>query len=366
MARWIDGSSPAASAAVRCASAAVAAGAGFGIASAGVRIASRTTKEEALLMPGPSPGRLPRLVARLFALAALAALSGIAATGSPASSAGDPAMPQLEMILARLARVAELYRDRALRFTCDESIYYTGHAEPVVHRFRYIYRHEEGKLHDYRVPRGRAARRSDAKNEEIALANYGLPTYLLRAYSWIFIFAEENRSRFRFEREGPDRVFGRPAVRVRFEGIPPFDEEINVWFGTAWVDRESSQLLQIEALHAKDHAESAAMDAALAAGGDDDEWAYRPSYTFATYRTEFDEEKNGLRFPSRVLIRRTEHAIVRRGAGWAPLPAPIYLITQTYKKYRFFGVRTAEEIESIVLGRGGASAPEQVQQEGQQ
>ena len=37
------------------------------------------------------------------------------------------------------------------------------------------------------------------------------------------------------------------AYRLRFDAIPPYQDDVNGWFGTAWVDRETGQFLRIEA-----------------------------------------------------------------------------------------------------------------------
>ena len=50
----------------------------------------------------------------------------LATADSPASVAIARAATGLDRTLARLARVAELYRDTALGFACEESIVYSG------------------------------------------------------------------------------------------------------------------------------------------------------------------------------------------------------------------------------------------------
>jgi hypothetical protein len=252
-----------------------------------------------------------------------------------------------------MARVAGLYRDQALKFTCDETIYYTGALGPSVHKFKYIYRYseEEAKLLDYRTPRGRAERKSDAAQERAALENYGIPVYLLRAYSWVFVFSESVQSSYDFSIEGEEVVLGLPAVRLSFEAQPPFREGVNDWYGTAWIDRSTHQLLRIEALRAEEREQELLLAKSIEVEAAQSSSSYRGTYTFSRYTTEFDVEENGMRFPGRVVIERSSHT-VRGGRGKGGVTEQmLFRVTQSYKKYRFFGVRTAEQIHSIVEGR---------------
>jgi len=274
-------------------------------------------------------------------------------SANPAAEPPEP-LPTLEQLLPRMARVAGLYRDQALKFTCDETIYYTGARGPSVHKFKYIYRYseDEAKLLDYRTLRGRAGRKSDAAQERAALEHYGIPVYLLRAYSWVFVFSESVQPSYGYSIEGEEVVLGRPAVRLRFEAQPPYREGVNDWYGTAWIDRSTHQILRIEALRAEEREQelllAKSIEAAEAATSSS---SYRGTYTFSRYTTEFDVQQNGMRFPGRVVIERSSHT-VRGGRGKGGVSEEmLFRITQSYKKYRFFGVRTAEQIHSIVEGR---------------
>ncbi len=261
-------------------------------------------------------------------------------------------LPQEGPLLARLARVARLYRDNALSFTCDENIHYAGRGAPVIHKFRYIYRYskERSRLEDFRVLRGRESKLSDEKKKRIELENYGLPAYLQRAYSWVFIFEEENQPHYRYEIEAREEALGRPAIRVSFEPIPPVEDAINDWHGRAWVDEETSQVLRVEAVPAQEFVQVELLRKAL----DKTEAAqnvlgYRGTFTFSDVTTEFDVEKNGMRFPGRSLIKRTEHIVNARGEGSARRERPLYQVSQTYKRYQFFSVRTADQVRAFVL-----------------
>lgn len=272
-------------------------------------------------------------------------------SGSAVSSAGpETPLPPLEHVLERLARMAKLYRDNALRFTCDETIYYAGGGHPSLHKFRYIYRYsdEDERLRDYRTPRGRAARKSSQKQERTRLENYGLPIFVKRAYSWAFVFGERHQSLFHYEIEGRDKTHGRSTLRIRFEAIPPYQDGLNEWAGTAWVDRATYQMVRVEAIHTKDLDQYELLQRSLERplsgpsprGG---------SYTFTRVSTDFDVLKNGMRFPGRVVIKRSTHTVSATGRV-SVREVPIFHVTQTYKRYRFFGVRTAQQIQRIVEG----------------
>jgi hypothetical protein len=276
-----------------------------------------------------------------------AALPGLA--GRPEGDAAP--VPQRDVFLARMARVASLYRDYALRFTCNETISFSGKGKPEVHRFEYVYLYskEEQALVDYRVPRGRLSRASEARQERVAMENYGLPVYLLRAYSWVFIFQESAQPLYRYSLEGIEKFLGREAVRVRFEPVPPYREEVNNWFGTALVDLGTYQLLHVEAIEAGEYDQYLSLRREVEERREPGDPNYRGTYTYSTYSTDFDVVRNGLRFPGRVMIERSEFE-VRGGAGKGSFrKLPLYKVIQTYKRYQFFSVRTEAEIRRIIL-----------------
>lgn len=284
----------------------------------------------------------------LFAILVLsAAPPGLAGR----SAAKGPAIPELDQLLSRMARVAELYRDNVLSFTCNETISYSGRDASGLYRFAYIYRfsEEDQLLEDYRIPRGRLADASAARQERLALEGYGFPEYVLRAYSWIFVFREEVQPSFRFTIEGTEKCQGRAAIRVRFEAIPPFKDESNAWVGTALVDRETYQLLHVEAIRASEYDRYLMLRKMREERRDSGASNYRGTYTYSTYTTEFDVVRNGLRLPGRVMITRTEYELRGGPERGAVLEHPAYKVIQTYKRYRFFSVRTAEEIRRLVF-----------------
>lgn len=260
------------------------------------------------------------------------------------SEPSDPS-PILQRTLDRLAGVARLYKDNALRFTCDESVLFSGRGAPVHRRFRYVYRHSNGVLLDYRTERGAEA---DDAGIETDFAKYGIPVALLRAYSWVFLFEKEMRDAYRFAYTGDDKVLDRPAYIIAFEPIPPYDKARTAWFGKAWVDQKNSQLLRVEAMRPQDRHQLQLLNAELARTREPTDPAYRGTFTITQYSTVFDVVKNGMRFPGQVVIEQIDH-VVGGGPDKGRIRAePVFRMTQTYKSYRFFAVRTAEEIREIV------------------
>ncbi|HXV76911.1 MAG TPA: hypothetical protein VD788_11410 [Candidatus Polarisedimenticolaceae bacterium] len=297
-------------------------------------MAGRTAEEEVRTTSGRRRAA-KRLIAAIWVVVCAASL---AIRGQPT---GEPApvetQRELARILERLANVAELYLDNVLRFTCDETIHFTGRGAPVVHRFQYLYRYSEddASLRDFRRTRS-------GKTALGSLAGFGLPAYLERAYSWVFIFLREVQPRYRFRLDGEDDVLGRPGHRVSFAAIPPYEPGVNDWFGTAWVDRDGYQLLVVEAWRLDDrHARRLIEREATVERGEG-----KASFETSIYRTEFDMVKNGMRFPGRVTIERTAHRF--QGGSTRARVVPLWRVDQIYKRYRFFGVRTEQEIQRLV------------------
>src|SRR5262245_38742762 len=109
-----------------------------------------------------------------------------AATLSVAASA--PGEAQLNELLPRLAKVSDLYRDSALRFSCEETITDTGLGDHT-YLFDYMYVYSKPKgFQDYRTSRGGGYGPGHAGPVDLTI--YGVPRYLRQAFSWVFIFSE--------------------------------------------------------------------------------------------------------------------------------------------------------------------------------
>ena len=267
------------------------------------------------------------------------------------AAAGEPG-PDLTPLLDRLGRIAWLYADAALSFSCRETITVDDKSP---HRYDYIYTHDEdGRFRDYRT---RPSRRS---GREVKLRTERLPRWFGQAYSWVFIFRRDRRERFRFTVGDGGEVLGRPAVRIDFEPIPPFEQGVNDWVGTAFIDREATQILRVEASPPADFLERSKFTAALEAQHDLPAGAAPQVryFSFETIVTEFGAEKNGMRFPSEVRIDMRRYRVPgHRGREFDSVP--VYRVRQVYTDYRFFSVRTADEISALFSPSRAADRPPQ-------
>jgi len=267
--------------------------------------------------------------------------------GTPQTSPEAPGLPELLMGMDRASR---LYLDTALRFTCDETITEPFSAARIRH-FQYIFVHEPGgSLQDYRMNKGKGVR------PEVDPAKLGFNHFLTRAYFWVLIFNSKRQRLFHYEGLGEAEALGVKAQMIHFEPIPPYKEAINDWFGTAWVDPETFQILRVQAMKADKHEnwENLKRDLELPTAGDEEPAAR--FYEIQTASTEFGMVKNGMRFPSRAEVVSSLYSLSK-----AALPARVHLAweertVQTYKHYKFFGVRTREEIQSL-LHPGPEQAP---------
>jgi hypothetical protein len=245
----------------------------------------------------------------------------------------------LEGLLDRLGRVAGLYHDTALQFSCDEEITGTGLAD-APYRFEYIYVYSASQgLRDYRTVPG------VNPPHEVDPNAYRIPQFLRRAYSWVFVFGAAARKHHRYAIVGEDNALGRAALKVTFEPIPPFRRDVNEWYGTAWVDRETFQILKVEALKREEQRKQRELEEDLASPPGN---GRRKRHRIERVTTEFSVEKNGMRFPGKVAIALTEFVVPGEGAPFDE--SPVYRIEQNYTNYRFFSVRTRDEIRALVSG----------------
>ena len=178
------------------------------------------------------------------------------------------------------------------------------------------------------------------------MAAVGLRIYVQRAYSSVFLFERDHRHLYDFELVGEEEVLGRRAVKVRLEAIPPHVEGVNDWIGAAWVDRQTYELLRFEGLKVEDHRQKRIFSLGI-----EQSLVRRPydSRSFDGIEVEFGEQKNGMRFPSKVVIRRTEFATARtakylRSPGYRALE-----VEQSYDDYRLYGVTAEETVGSVPI-----------------
>jgi len=138
----------------------------------------------------------------------LAATQTVGARARSPVESGD-----LGLWLKRLDRTAELYRDRALGFSCVEMIRWDQKGKTGRRKFGYVVAFdEENRFEDYRTPVRRRSRASGTKRVEPA--EYGVPAYLRSAYLWVFIFKRDRWAHHHYEIVGEEKLFDRTAVYV--------------------------------------------------------------------------------------------------------------------------------------------------------
>jgi len=300
---------------------------------------------------------------------------------SPRARANPPAGQELGLILGTLGRLSELYGDNALRFTCVERITQTRFRSldrigaRASHTFDYFYVFNtvedvaasdgtlRAGLRDYRTEPGVAV---DGESGRIDPAELGL-AHLSRAYSWIFVFGLEASSHYIFIQEPDDTAMGRPAHVIGFEPQLPIRMGLNDWFGRAWVDKKTMQLLRVEAVTSAEYLESDGQRAPNRTEGGLNARTANDLYGFVHAEVEFGEEKNGLRFPSLTMLTGTLLRLDGRDYGDYRVAAREILargikmdrtfrVEQAYRDYRFFSVRTAIEVQQHLREQEQAAA----------
>ena len=74
-------------------------------------------------------------------------------------------------------------------------------------------------------------------------------------------------------------------------------------------------------------------------------------FEMTTYSTVFGYVRNGMRFPTEVRTERREYLVPGDDIDDPKAGHRMFLVLQTFDRYRFFGVRTAEQVTEIVLGQ---------------
>jgi hypothetical protein len=74
-------------------------------------------------------------------------------------------------------------------------------------------------------------------------------------------------------------------------------------------------------------------------------------FTFTRVTALFDTIKNGMRFPSEIVQERARHRVRGEPADRRDSTRTEFRVSQRYSNYRFFNVRTEEEVREFVLGR---------------
>jgi hypothetical protein len=216
---------------------------------------------------------------------------GISSTGPSRASESE----EIEALLRRLVRVSSLYRDSALQFECRETIGYTVFGKGKKFKkfaYLFVYDDEEG-FSDYRLTR------RQIKNEETL---------------------EEAR--------------------------------VNDWLGWFWIDTETSQILKVVAYQAESASDWVQLQSDLVRARYEADVFHR-GYILEKVTVEFGVERNGMRFPSRVDIVLERYDLWGGRPEGNRRPKELARTVQNFTDYRFFEIKTAEEIGKHIAGDGG-------------
>ena len=257
---------------------------------------------------------------------------------------------ELEPTLTRLARVAELYRDTALGFACQETIVYTGPASGRI-QFAYIFiKDEHGRLRDFRT--WKTGTTGKQRGQEVDPADYRVPRFLASAYLWAFVFRSDRQPLYSFRRLGEETVGNRTSVTIEFQPRGSVRKGLNDWAGYADIDSDTSQILRVEAYTPADWDRKGRRDADVLAAPYWDPRQIHPAYDVERIVTEFGFVKNGMRFPSHVEITTTRSTFMAGATHDVLRESTIRKVTQEYSRFEFFSVRTSAEIMRFVSGEG--------------
>jgi hypothetical protein len=272
----------------------------------------------------------------------LRSVTAVLCLAATTADAGD-----MERTLSRLARVAELYRDSALGFACQETIAYSGLATGRI-QFAYLFiRDEHRRLRDFRT--WKTGTTAKERGREVNPADYRVPVFLESAYLWAFIFRADRQRLFRFEMLRDENVGDHTAAVIQFVPRAPIRKKLNDWAGYAWIDRETSQILKVEAYSPTDWNWKMRTQADIV--------KERQSYDTERVVTEFGLEKNGMRFPTHVEITTTRSAVVSGNSRDELRESTLQKLTQDYSRFEFYSVRSSDEIMRFVNGESLLRAP---------
>jgi hypothetical protein len=140
------------------------------------------------------------------------------------------------------------------------------------------------------------------------------------------IFAERSQPEYDYRIVGKDKIQKRPVVIIDVTPKPDAPEAPNL-YGKAWIDAATGDILKIQWSEKRvNHYEIALKRA--------EQYNRKPRLTI---RSEFQVEKNGVRFPSKLFV---EEAYVSEGGL-------VFVRSETnvtYKDFKFFTVETEPKI----------------------
>jgi len=187
--------------------------------------------------------------------------------------------------------------------------------------------------------------------EEARPEEFGIGMFLKNAYLFTQLFSERRQPFYRYSVEGEERVLGRPATRLFLAPESPMQPKVNEWLGRFWIDTETSQILKVEAYEAESATDWVSLQSDLVHARYAAEVFYR-EYVLEKVTVEFDVERNGMRFPSRVDIVLERYELLGGRPERNRKPRKLARTKQNFTNYRFFEIKTAEEISKHIEGGG--------------
>ncbi|HKQ61513.1 MAG TPA: hypothetical protein VJS92_09475 [Candidatus Polarisedimenticolaceae bacterium] len=253
-----------------------------------------------------------------------------------------------------LQEKTEVYRDFAIRFTCDELARvatYKGGDEATkerARRYAYLIVRENAGI-GLRELRQELSDGGQVKSGEIRDEDPFPP-----AYAWVFLFSRQNEGHFDFRYVG-ERFDGFDWVHeIQFRGSLPFTDgkDIREWEGVVLIDAPSRTPLEIRAEPAR---QSERLEEVFR------EWAksfqimglhmakspngYQARIQFRERRSTTDDNQTvTLTFPTEIRYDKF------RAVGAAQV-APISATTRTYSNYRFFKPTVVPELGDVAPSR---------------
>jgi tetratricopeptide (TPR) repeat protein len=257
--------------------------------------------------------------------------------------------------LVRLARVAERYRDTGLNFTCRESISCYD-CVPARQQFSYVFVHENGRLRIFRTAATDTI--SARRGQEADPAAFGVRRFLESATLFAFVFLSDRQPMYSYFGLGEDKALGRSALKIGFQ---PKDRIVigkNDWAGVAWIDRDTGQILRVEAWTPENWNAHARREQELAGAELRDPQWKGTLHTIESVVVEFDFEHNGMRFPTKSVMSKTESRVLGGRRDSHLEERERLRVTQEYSDYEFF----AAEPDLHVKGEQAAESERQFAQ----
>lgn len=262
-------------------------------------------------------------------------------SASAAQAGGSPLPeedPNFVAVLEALAQRADMYRSRALGFTCREvaltakyDIETSSFKKSDREIFDYLFEEREGRL--------REVREELIENKNgVKRRGTDFDPPMPPAYAWASLFARENRNRFHFRPAGQVVKAYRLLTLIDFIGTAPNPggDDISGWRGRVAVE---SNNLNIWSLEAEPSGQDVRLEVEIL--------RYRKAFAIAgvplasrphgwTLEVTFGMEVRGLSYPTEQVLSMTSLARSQKMNVEEKT-------TLRYEDYRFFGVETTDD-----------------------